>query len=484
MGKTWPNAAPLLALVLSFFLISAAEAKPQVSIHLTRAGGGEWVAEISTSKPVYALMLVNSRNDWRRRSWQVQSDGILLDRRNGKDVIFARGAKPFKTVRLKISPYYGKLQAEYQPFIAFSDGAQAIHTGQFDIAVIPGPKVADRMPKQLASFSVELAETDIFFADDTGSKFFIQGVWNRGGGRWSSSQPATYVYAGQGMTETSRAMSAVIDPGLSPWLRQELSSFSAQLVQYYSNRLGVKLPAAPTALVAYGGQDKRGYSMRGSVLPGLVMLQMAGTSLSNGEVPEVRAQVRWFFAHEFAHFWNAQMVGMRTMDTAWIHEGGADAKAIRAMEALAPAGFDALAAFQERLDECIAKTSGKALNRSLQRGAFDDFYSCGAVLHLIAENAMSQRAPGADVMDFWRSLIRTAHARDGIVDERLWLETLSATSGQPALAETLKPFLHHGVSNPSRLFGKAFVMAGVPHHRDRMGRLVLEPPGEKLFAGR
>jgi len=60
---------------------------------------------------------------------------------------------------------------------------------------------------------------------------------------------------------------------------------------------------------------------------------------------------------------------------------------------------------------------------------------------------------------------------------------MTEMSGNPQLAATLDPLLHRGVSDPSRVFARAFSQAGVAFHMER-GRVVLDPQAPMLYAAR
>ena len=156
--------------------------------------------------------------------------------------------------------------------------------------------------------------------------------------------------------------------------------------------------------------------MGGSVLPGTVVMTFEGEGVL---LPNkaVQNSLRWFVAHESAHFWLGQVIVYDGPQDSWITEGGADLLAIRAVAAADPS-FDVAKRLREARDECLPFLAKGGVASANQRGDHRAYYACGAIIALAAE-----QASGGDFASFVRALIEK-HGGDGIVTRAEWLSLL------------------------------------------------------------
>jgi hypothetical protein len=213
------------------------------------------------------------------------------------------------------------------------------------------------------------------------------------------------------------------------------------------------------ALIAWQGSEQPGVSMGGSVLDHMVVMQISGRqALQPG--PAILGQMRWFIAHESAHFWLGQTVEYDRESEGWIMEGGADLLAIRGTQSLVP-DYDAKAFLQREMDECLKlETAGKPLAGAGERGENRAYYACGALLALAAEGVVRKADPSADIFTFVRALI-DANRADGKVSAADWLAQFEKMGGDPALAAEIRGFLDKGVADPRAFWMRLFAATGV-----------------------
>jgi hypothetical protein len=221
------------------------------------------------------------------------------------------------------------------------------------------------------------------------------------------------------------------------------------------------------ALVAWQGAERPGWSLGGSVLNGMVVMQISGRQVLTSN-PQILANLRWFIGHESAHFWLGQTIRYTRQAEGWIMEGGSDLLAIRAIQQLDP-GYDARGRLQAELDECLALGGpGEPLATAQERGEHRAHYGCGAMLMLAAEGLAKRR--GGDYFGFVRGLIdmRRAEGRVSAVD---WIVRFEAAGGDAASAAAIRGFLDKGVADPRAFWERLFAASGVAFARD----------GEKLI---
>ena len=94
--------------------------------------------------------------------------------------------------------------------------------------------------------------------------------------------------------------------------------------------------------------------------------------------PGALDQMRWFIAHEAAHFWLGQTIGYASPDDAWITEGGADYLAMQAAKR-ADSHYDAGAFMDEARTDCIAALAKGSLGDARRRNDQRAYYACGAL---------------------------------------------------------------------------------------------------------
>ncbi|MHA6721247.1 hypothetical protein ACX40Y_17570 [Sphingomonas sp. RS6] len=452
--------------------VTAAAATPK-GYHATlmhdRHGG--WVLDYRFDRAAPLWFFLRSQpgldgKSWRGASWTVETPGVVLERIGGYDVL--RSTKgPIRHVRIRVRPYDESLQADYSPFLMFSDGGVAVFDGHYAVAPLASREAAAALPADLNGVAFDSAPGRLTMRDP-GHVLLRGGVRTRSSVRVDLDREPSYVYDGPAAPIESAAFVGIVDPGLPAWIREQLDRFTPQLFALYRERLGPPAGGRPMAMVAWAGGGNPGTSMGGSVLPGLVVMRIAGQQ-TLAPNPAVMNRLRWFFGHESAHFWMGQTVSYTRRSEAWITEGAADMLAIRASERLVP-DFDTQRQLQREVDDCIAGSAGKSLAGASERGEGRTNYACGAALLIAVEGAV-RRDTKADLFDWMRGLI-DANRADGKVSEADWLAAFDAVVADAAQREAVRAFIDRGVGDPAAFLGALYEATGVAFTRDG-ARLVL-----------
>lgn len=465
MGR-WPLALLALAGPVA---ATAAPPEPRVEVTVTRGTGGDWTVDYAFADQARAWAFVRSNPDWqgvpwRQVGWTIETPGVTLIRAGDNDALIADGPMPAR-VRIRFKPFAKALRADYTPALSFSDGGIALYSDHFTVA-----------PR--ASIAAIAADTggevpNVVTVRDPARRLVAKGRVLKDAAVRERDDPAIYVYSGSAPIVESPAIAAIFDPGLPAWLRAEVQDFVPRLFELYRGRLGAPKGDRPMAMVAWrkdgrGGQNAD-FSFSGSVLRGLVVMDLGGKAAL---VPSegVTTQTRWFLGHESAHFWMGETLGYAKRGDAWISEGSADLMAIRALAMLRP-GYDARAALQKSLDECIRINAGP-LGTAEQRGIPRANYACGSMLALAAEGGERRRDPAADVFTWVRRLI-DANRGDGRIDSREWADAFAKRTGDPTVAARIAGFVERGVDDPVAFFASLFDASGVRYRRDGGGLILL-----------
>ena len=333
-------------------LVAAQEAEdaPPVRVEVLR-DAGEWTATYRFPSDAGGWAFPRSnrarRQDtgWRQLSWTVETEGVSLARIGETDVLLADNGTVPREVVIRFTPFADDLQADYDPALQFTDGTFALFTGHFAVMPWLGEEMAEEGP------GIEMA-----FRDTAGPLTYK-------GRRYDSAttrDQSTYLIFGDAQLATTEHLATLIDPATPGWLRRELLDFLPQTFALYADRLGQQAGTGkPTVLSSWAGPTPGVVSRGGSVLPALLVVRLEGEGLVAENARELQG-VRWFIAHEGAHFWLGQTVRYETADDAWIMEGGADLLAFRLIERLDP-DYEAGTALANKWQTCLSMSVGKPL---------------------------------------------------------------------------------------------------------------------------
>ncbi len=193
-------------------------------------------------------------------------------------------------------------------------------------------------------------------------------------------------------------------------------------------------------------RDPNSTSWKGGTLPGLIQMHIEAAAGAE----EDRALLDRFFkflAHEAAHMWNGELFRAPEQNQSWMHEGGAEAFAYRAMRRanlLTDSELDARQAAD--LNRCLAGIGARALDDAEAHHDFRSVYACGSALAWLTEAAVRRKDPTADLHTFWRRMFNAAPSRT--YDETLYLATLGELADSPS-AQFIDDFVHRPM--PDRL---------------------------------
>jgi len=431
---------------------AAAEDEASVTalqVDVTRAGEG-WAATFTFAGNEAAAWGFHRSNrarrldaSWRLASWSVETPGVELVREGELDVLRATDGTMPREVRVSFAPFADDIFADYDPALVFSDGAVALFTGHFAAA----PLSAD-------GELIDEAEVAFSF-DDGGDPLFYKGELYT---QVTTEDGGTYVIFGEPPLIEGEGFTASIDSAAPEWIRDELTSFLPTTFDSYTGWLGERSEQAanPTLLASWAGPTAGVTSQGGSVLRDMVIIRLEGEGLLQPSVQALQG-MRWFIAHEAAHFWLGKTVAQETQAQAWITEGGASLLAYRLIETIDPR-YSAGTELARDWQDCIDLTrGGKSLEGADERREYRAGYACGAVLGMIAEGAANADGEG-DFATFTAALIadnRVEDGGDGYLSVEDWLSQLTAEYGDPSLSDQLRPFIVDGVENPATLLCSA-----------------------------
>lgn len=449
----------------------AATAEPLARVSVLR-DGERWTVDydFAVDRPAYAFrasaLMREGRRAWRAERWTVGTPGVELVRIGRYDVLRSADGGPLpRRVRIAMRPAGGDLEAAYAPSLVFTDGSVALYTEQFNLIPLDSAEAAADLPADLNGVELPGGPTEVSWRDASGPVLF------RGQRQdaVTATQADSYVYFGAAEAAEAEAIAAIVDPALPAWLAQSLDAFTPRVMAHYAERLGPRTGDRPTLMVSWSGPTSGVTSMAGSVLPNLVVMDLEGEGVLERS-PAVFNAVRWFIAHEAAHFWlGSQDLRYEFARDGWITEGGSDLLAIRALAALDPA-YDARAALQASVDECLSLAGNGPVIEAGDRGEHRAFYGCGAAWALAFE-ATARRSGDRDWLDVVARFRRDQ--TDNVLSREDWLSALTEAAADPAPRRIIERMLDEGSVAPTADLSALFGAAGVAHQVEA-GRVVLD----------
>jgi hypothetical protein len=425
----------------------------QVEVQVTRRGE-QWTLEYRFSRRAEAWLFRRTSptrkgdDQWRVRTWIVETPGVRIERRGSFDVLTARRGEVPEVVKLRFTPLAEKLSDDYTPALRFTDGGVALFTGQFDLLPLAKARDAARLPSDLNGVEMPRTEVSMIFSEGTRTQSH------------SSDSPA-YVFLGPTRAVETRDVVTLLDPQLPAWIHAALARTVPDLLARYTAQLGKSKAGRPTVIVGWNGPTPLIMSRGGGVLSGQIVMEYEGAGLVT-ETPERRAEDLWFVAHEAAHFWLGQTVAYEYAREAWITEGGADLLALRVIAEL-ELPFDWRGQLDQAIADCASLTRRKGVESARERNEHRAYYACGVVLGLVAEGLT--RKP---FHVFVRQLV-DAHRDTGVVSRAAWLSALELHTRDRSVTRDIVRLLERGDPDPAALIASLFRRAGVGLQLDERG---------------
>lgn len=407
-----------------------------------------WIFPVSAPK-------LTDRRPWRQEAWHVVTPGVRIERHGAYDMLVTSNGRAIpRRVRITFTPTSATLEREYDPAIAFSNGATALYSDQFDVAPINDPATVDSREAGLSVQDFGGRSVRVRFHDDAGP-VFVQG---RRQDDPTLTGAATYVVFGSGEVQTIEGVAMLADPALPAWLKTDISQFAPRVASTYASRLGTRSdPRLPLLIMGWRGATLGKVINDGGVRPGEIVLNFEGEGLLDRNERAAR-RTRWFIAHEMAHFWlGSEGVGYVAPSDAWITEGGAETMAFTL---LAAASHEyALGELQRAVDDCV-KLGTKPIAQAGDRHESRAFYACGTVFALAA-SGVARRRGGSDFFDFIKPLL-ARHQSDRHLGSAEWLGHFAALAGEAGAADVMRSMIEQGSTQPVKDIETILKSADVP----------------------
>ena len=383
-----------------------------------------------------------------RDQWRFTDPNLALKKdKDGWQTVFAKNGRTFDGFSVQFASDYRKTPKDYELNFRFTDGSVILYTGHLALAMDPDAK----NPHQ---FQVQ---------PETGAHVIESGTVYHKQHNWlDEGLQGSYVYFGNIEPVQSERMLAILDPGLPNWVLQRLNQDLPKLFDYYTEKTGLTLDFTPVIYFSFKPDEAPGTQYSGGTLPGLIQFSLRGNDWQQ-QTPNNLIGILHFLAHEAAHLWNSQLIQNASgNDGSWIHEGSADAFAVRALEHLGV--FDAKDVVQEHenyLNQCIDLLEGHAMIPYGGHKNFSVYYNCGSTIAWLTERALQQKKKNADLYDFWAPMMQRMQKLDQLLSIRQYIKSLAEIIGDSSLIGHLVTLLEEPQSDPIAFFTQVFADVGM-----------------------
>lgn len=406
----------------------SAGGKSAATVTVAPEASGNWSVVYTFEQPHAVLAFARSDNDYREATWTLETDEARFGRVAGIDVIVFDDE--VREAKFSIIPLTSNLAEDHTPFVAFADGSLAIHEGQFSLVPFGSLEEVEALEGDMQAADRDQMPMTFNVASD--KQIIVDGKVHKRRISHKVEGEGTYVYMGDSEIEKFDSFVAVLDKRLPAWLGDRFADDLGDIFSEFETLWGFKLKNKATVMLAYKGSQGEKLSAAGGALSQLVMMEVGGPAL-NAESADTLSYLRWFFAHETVHLFQAEK-GVRYADdsSAWIHEGAANTMAYSLIASTMEDGGQAFlrSVYSNAFDSCTAALAKGSLDTVSKRGDFSANYGCGDFIALATDGFLKRRT----LYEFWNSMTDTAAAMDEKkIDADLYFNTMQlagATGGQ------------------------------------------------------
>lgn len=421
-----------------------------VEITVTQlADSDSWRVDYALVEPVHELIFVRSQTNFRRASWELRGDDVEFGLEGQHEVVRGSDGASFTGFSLVAPSLTALLPKDYSQNYSYTDGSSLLYTGHFTVV----EDMADPV-----NYSLRLVPAASQHVVVHGQRYDAAVTVDDPG------DDGLFAYFGGLAPLEGENYIAVIDPGLPDWLATLLPEYLPPLFDFYAARLGDDLPRRPSIYFSFGeGDSESTHFNGGALLDGTYQIRATGRAWFEADAP-LRSFVPASIAHESVHLWNGRVTSSDgNAGAAWMHEGGAEILAWRAMRELgqlSQAEFDTN--LRNAYEACTSALGGRPLMSVADSGEHRLLYTCGAVIGRASELALEQN--GSDIFAFWRELIEVA-LRSASFSQQNYFELLSAMSENEELVAELEKLVleSHGQTSDQLTAVFASVGAALPH---------------------
>ena len=427
-----------LILLLGAVAVSAMTDEVAIRVAVSRDGAKQWQAQYVLPYPVTVVQFRRGTDLKRDKTWQLLNPDLHFQSSKDGVQIRARSGKPFAAFTVRFPEQAFFLNRDYTFHVSNADGSLLLYTGQLYIDLL---STAD---KNVPADERPFLPHRLLLAPLPAEHVLIDGVQAPNLVSWLDRDgEGTYAYFGKASRQETENGYAVVDTAAPQWAQQLIAEFVPQLFAHYRERFGFAPQTKPTVTLSYQ-PDPRFSGFNGGRLANIIQLSIQGEQYAQRSDKAV-ADLRYLLAHEAAHFWQWAVLAPNSdaqHRDAWVHEGGADAAAFRALFELGLMTEAEYHATQlQALNQCARQLQGIQLADAFQQQRGKAYYDCGASLSYVLEQHLQRRDLSFTVFEQWQSLYRLQQQALQPDNGKLFFAMVTNSAAAPLLQQALRRFI-------------------------------------------
>lgn len=419
----------------------------QVTEHPTT---DRWTVSWESSRPIAALRFRPAETTGRATTWTLGAGAVAWSTQGAADLLRATaGPLEHATATFPTSPAPG--DPDDALHVTFSDGGRLLRTSHLDVEPLVCP---DRTTTRCPDDSLRPWDGPVqrHWRLRTAPARTVRVATHSGAGHldWHQTDPSpvgAYAYFGPASAEPSPHATHLLDPGLPHWMIDDVRAIGPAVLELYAAATGISPVAPPTVYVSWSepSDDRRGLSAR-TLADHTLQLAVSGSAWRE-QTPSSRLRWLRFYAREAFHLWHSgdRQASYGPADD-WLIEGGAHYLALLSLletDTIDRGLFDRLVVQDANL--CLLTLDGDPLATATRTGRRDAVYTCGSVLHAIADRAIQRATDGAaDVRHLYRQLWLTPADDRVRTSTYSFMAALHALTGDATAAAPIGHLVHSG----------------------------------------
>lgn len=409
-----------------------------VRVAVSRDGAKQWQVQYLLPYPVKAVQFRRGTDLKREQTWQLLNPELQF--RSGQEgaQVHARNGKPFAAFTVRFPEQAFFLNRDYTFHVTNADGSLFLFTGQLYIDLL----TANR--RNASAGDVSFIPHQLLLAPLPTESVLIDGMQAQSKVSWLDRDgEGTYAYFGNGSRQETENGYVIVDTSAPQWAQQLIAEFVPQLFAHYRERFGFAPQAKPTVTLSYQPHPNLS-SFNGGRLADIIQLSIQGEQYAQRSDKAV-ADLRQLLAHEAAHFWQWAVLAPNSdaqHHDAWVHEGGADAAASRALFELGlMTESDYHATHLQALNQCVRQLQGIQLADAFKQQRGKAYYDCGAALSYVLERHLQRRGTPFSVFEQWQAMYRQQQRQLQQDNSKLFFSMVANSAVEPALQQALPRFI-------------------------------------------
>ncbi|MFN4289580.1 MAG: hypothetical protein ACK4E7_01720 [Permianibacter sp.] len=427
-----------LTVLLGCWATAVSAEEQVVRVTVSRDGATQWQVQYLLPYPVTAVQFRRGAGLKREQTWQLLNPELRF--RSGQEgvQIRAHNGKPFAAFTVRFPEQAFFLNRDYTFHVTNADGSLFLFTGQLyvDLLIAEG---SERSTGDISFTPHQLLLTPL-----PSESVLIDGLQAKSRVSWLDRDgEGTYAYFGNATRQKTENGYTIVDMAAPHWARQLIAEFVPQLFAHYRERFGFAPQAKPTVTLSYQPHPNLS-SFNGGRLADIIQLSIQGEQYAQRSDKAV-ADLRQLLAHEAAHFWQWAVLAPNSdaqHHDAWVHEGGADAAAFRALFELGLMTESAYhATHLQALNQCVRQLQGIQLADAFKQQRGKAYYDCGAALSYVLEQHMQRRGMPFSVFEQWQAMYRQQQQQLQQDNSKLFFSMVANSAVEPALQQAVPRYI-------------------------------------------